>query len=206
MVDEHDSVHDAKAVAFYSTVVQAWVATRMEKDRTLLGLAGGGVGLLATLLTTVGPSSSTELLLYGLAGLSFVCAILVALLVLDRNSHHLEEVIRSGKTDDDHRLIMLDRFLLGFFLVGVMLTGVLGMVSGYNGSSWRDAPMAQDKQMMPRVTGAPEVRSVTGIGSLAPQPASSQSAGTSASPGSGPVAEEQAATEDVSEATETLKE
>ena len=155
MAYEHDSMHDAKTVAFYSTVVQAWVATRMEKDRTLLSLAGGGIGLLATLLTTVGPSSSTELLLYILAGISFVGTIFVALLVLHWNSRHLEEVIKSGKTDDDPRLIMLDRHLLRLFLVGVILTGVIGVLSGYN-SIRRDSQMAQDNQKTPHVTDAPE--------------------------------------------------
>ena len=38
MVDERNSVQDAKNVAYYSAVVEAWVATRIEKDRILLSL------------------------------------------------------------------------------------------------------------------------------------------------------------------------
>ena len=208
MADEHHSAQEAKTVAFYSAVVQAWVATRMEKDRTLLSLSGGGVGLLATLLTTVGLSSSTELLLYVLAGSSFVCAIIVALRVLDRNSRYLEEVIKNGKNDDDPRLIMLDRCLWGLFLAGIILTGAIGILSGYN-SIWRDPQMAQDNQKIPHATDARETtRSLSGIGSLAPQPTSPPPAGTSESQDSGsdPVAEGQAETTTVAGATGTPKE
>ena len=67
-----DSQHAQKEIAFYSKVVEAWVATRMEKDKTLLSLATGGIGLLVTLLSTLGASSPTQLLLYGSAGVSFI--------------------------------------------------------------------------------------------------------------------------------------
>ncbi len=99
MPDIRDS-HDEKAVALYSIALESWVSTRMEKDRTLLSLAGGGVGLLVTLLTMVGPSSRCELGLYVAAGTCSAGTILVAQLVFDRNSCYLEEVIRSGKTAD----------------------------------------------------------------------------------------------------------
>lgn len=132
MTDENISNHDPKDVAFYTAVVQAWVTTRLEKDRALLNLSTAGIGLLVTLLTTVGPSSHCELLLYGLAGVCFASAIVVALLVFDRNSHHLEEVIKRRKDDDDAKLIKLDLLLLMLFMAGVVLTGAIGILSGYN--------------------------------------------------------------------------
>ena len=67
MTGKHGAQDSPKDVAFYSTVAQAWVATRMEKDKTLLSLATAGIGLLATLLTTAGASSLRQLFLYGAA-------------------------------------------------------------------------------------------------------------------------------------------
>jgi tRNA A37 threonylcarbamoyltransferase TsaD len=53
MATDEDSHESQKKLAFYTAAVEAWVATRMEKDKTLLALAAGGIGLLATLLTAV---------------------------------------------------------------------------------------------------------------------------------------------------------
>jgi len=40
----------------------------MEKDKTLLTLATGGIGLLSTLARTIGPASALELWIYVAAG------------------------------------------------------------------------------------------------------------------------------------------
>src|SRR4051812_12163082 len=75
MTDDNDPLADQKQVAFYGAVVTAWVETAMEKDKTLLSLSTGGIGLLVTLLTTVGPSSNDELWWYAAAGTCFVLAV-----------------------------------------------------------------------------------------------------------------------------------
>ena len=38
-----------KHTAYYSALVEAWLDTRMEKDKSLLMLAAGGIGILVTL-------------------------------------------------------------------------------------------------------------------------------------------------------------
>ena len=125
------SVHDAKVVAFYSSVVQAWITTRMERNRALLNLSAGGIGLLATLLTTRGPLSEVQFWLYLAAAISFAGAIIFALLVFDRNSPYLRDVSQ-GKPPKGRWLTMFDRCLFSFFMLGVLLTGALGVLSGYN--------------------------------------------------------------------------
>lgn len=47
-----------KEELYLSAVINGWIETRMERDRTLLALSTGGVGLLVTLVTTVGPPGS----------------------------------------------------------------------------------------------------------------------------------------------------
>ena len=126
-----DSLESQKQLAHYAAIVEAWVATRMEKDKTLLSLATAGIGLLATLLTTVGPTSACQLWLYGSAGVSFICTIVTAIWIFDRNSRHLEDVIVRGVRGDDPLLVKLDVLVFLSFVIGVVLTGAIALSSGF---------------------------------------------------------------------------
>lgn len=165
---EARTVEAEKEVAYYSAVVEAWVSTRMERDRTLLTLSTAGVGLLATLLTTVGASSSLERWLYAAAGTGFVIAIVAALMIFERNGDHLLDVIQSNRRTDDPRLQRLDKILFWAFLAGVFLTGAVAISSASNAS--RDVsntnPASKGDTM--------EKKSLTGIGNLAPSPQPTQ--------------------------------
>jgi uncharacterized membrane protein YgcG len=173
-----------------ATIRQAWVDTRMEKDKTLLTLATGGIGVITTLATTVGPGSKAELVLYGLAAISFVVTIIAAVLIFDANSRHLEEVLLKQTTDDDPDLQWLDRVLFASFVVGVMLACAIALTAGYTHIR-KDHKVAEQKLnesfsgigrlQNTAVTGAPEKKSLTGIGRL-------QNVGTGTQSGSGSAA------------------
>jgi hypothetical protein len=47
--DEKIEITKEKQTAFYSALVEAWLETKMEKDKSLLMLSAGGVGVLVTL-------------------------------------------------------------------------------------------------------------------------------------------------------------
>ena len=187
-MSEEEELVNSKKVAFYSAVVQAWIATRMEKDRTLLTLSSGGIGLLATLLATVGPSSRTELVLYGLAGASFIGSIVASVLIFHRNSDHLEDVVLREARGDDHKLKRLDAILFTLFLAGVVLTGAIAMVSGYSRIR-KDRSMSQGDRENTKVIGSgTEQRSLTGIGNLAPASSPAQPGTSGDAAGAGPAA------------------
>lgn len=118
-----------KDVAFYSAVVNAWVTTRMEKDRTLIVLSAGGIGVLVSLLTATGPHDGCCLALYLVATLAFLAAIILALCVLSRNATYLERVVR-GDDRRDHVLRSLDHLVMASFLLGVVLAITAGALSG----------------------------------------------------------------------------
>lgn len=184
MAEEQDLQESQKDVAFYSAVVEAWVATRMEKDRTLLTLASAGIGLLATLLTTVGPGSLTELVLYGAAGTAFTVSVVAAVSIFGRNSDHLEAVVQERKRGNDPKLQRLDRLLFVSFLLGVILTGAIAMSSGY-ARIRKERSMSQGDRETTKGTGGSEQRSLTGIGNLAPITPSAQPAGSGNAQGTG---------------------
>jgi hypothetical protein len=169
-----------------ATVRQAWVDTRMEKDKTLLTLATGGIGVITTLATTVGPGSLVELGLYGLSAISFVVTIIAAVLIFDANSQHLEEVLLKQTTEDDPELQWLDRVLFTSFVIGVMLACAIALTAGYSHIG-KDHKVAEQNlreslsgigRLNTAVTGAPEQKSLTGIGRL-------QNVGTGTTSGSG---------------------
>ncbi|MDA8663964.1 hypothetical protein N9L66_03280 [Porticoccaceae bacterium] len=45
---------EGKNVAYYSTMLSAWIETKMERDKTLVTLSAAGIGLLVTILTVIG--------------------------------------------------------------------------------------------------------------------------------------------------------
>jgi hypothetical protein len=58
MEPQKPAEQDPKDLAFYAASVEAWYSTGFERDKSLLTLAGGGIGLLITLLSTVGTHSN----------------------------------------------------------------------------------------------------------------------------------------------------
>ena len=84
-----DDTRKQKDVAFYSSLVGAWIETRMERDKTIIVLSAGGIGLLVGIVSTSGVESAWELTFYAVALLAFLGAILVCLWVLRRNAGNL---------------------------------------------------------------------------------------------------------------------
>jgi hypothetical protein len=52
--EKEDAKNNAKEVEYFAAIANAWVNTRVEHDKSLLTLSAGGIGLLITLLSTVG--------------------------------------------------------------------------------------------------------------------------------------------------------
>jgi hypothetical protein len=114
----------------YSTVLNAWISTRMEKDRMLVTLSAGGIGLLVTLLSTVGPASGWELVGYLGAGLAFGVAIVHGLMIFDRNAVYLEALSKDREQDPDLLIERYDKRLVRAFYIGVGLTGLVAFLTG----------------------------------------------------------------------------
>lgn len=68
---EPDELKQQKELALYTAQVDAWVTTSFERDKSLLTLSAGGIGLLLTILR-----------------------------VFQRNKKHLEAVL-AGKTESE---------------------------------------------------------------------------------------------------------
>ncbi len=97
-----EEIENQKRVEYYAASVNAWFNTSLEHDKSLLTLSAGGIGLLLTLLTTVGLSSAEAQVLYIGAIASFVVALIATLVIFRRNRTHIEEIL-SGKSTSNVR-------------------------------------------------------------------------------------------------------
>jgi hypothetical protein len=162
MATEQGSNESQRDLARYSAMVNAWIATRMEKDKTLLLLAAGGSGLLASLMAAVGPSSMCELWLYGAASFFFLVTIGCAIWIFGRNGDHIEHVLNTNDQNDDKLLVKLDAWMLGSFVLGVILTTAVGLTAGYNRLHKKENSVSEQQNANKMVTPT-DIRSLTGI-------------------------------------------
>lgn len=146
--DESDNERD-----FRSVVLQSWVETRMEKDRSLLTLASGGIGLLLTLSTTSGLEGQLQLAVYFAALGAFMTAVLSAIAIFGANSDYLEAVHardEAKKGAAARRLRFLDRLLVGGFILGMLFAGTFTVLkswqnfTGHNQETSRHERPAKD--------------------------------------------------------------
>lgn len=102
-----DGVEEQKQVEFYSAGLSAWYSTRLERDKSLITLSAGGIGLLTTLMTTVGVSSELLLLMYIGALFAFVVCLGAVLVIFQKNATYVESVLTGTAPQSDLVLRML---------------------------------------------------------------------------------------------------
>lgn len=124
MTEEEAMQH--KEIEFYAANLGAWFDTRMEHDKSLLTLSAGGIGLLVTLMSTVGVRSVEGLVLYIAALVAFLICLVSIVWIFKKNSTHPEAVNRSDAVSDPV-LRLLDGVAVGGGIAGVFLSSSLGI-------------------------------------------------------------------------------
>jgi hypothetical protein len=119
---------DPRRDAFETELLRAWIATRIEHDRSLLTLASGGVGLLIGLVKLAPPAGRIELALHVVAFAAFLLTIVACLLIFRCNSAYLERVARRAAGADSRLVRTLDAVALSSFLLGVAAAAATGLL------------------------------------------------------------------------------
>src|SRR5574340_292490 len=188
-----EEIENQKQVEYYAASVNAWFNTSLEHDKNLLALSAGGIGLLLTLLTTVGLSSAEFLILYIGAIVSFVVALVAILIVLRRNRTYIENTLL-GKSSNDPLLAKLDLAALFAFGIGVVFTAIIGIAAAVHSYSTMEKAMANETTKKTDTValsfnGASNLQSSTdftksfnGAANLQPQPAASATAPAAPAP------------------------
>lgn len=154
-----------KEVEFYGAALTAWFTTRLELDKNLLTLSAGGIGLLITLVSTVGVDSAEGLVLYVLSILAFLACIAVVLFVLRRNSTHIANVVIKGEMTDP-TLALLDKAAVFAFIAGVTFAAIIGIGAAIHSFQAKEVTMSVEN----KATGSRPVvgDSVNGMSAMRP--------------------------------------
>lgn len=193
---------EGKNVAHFSILLGWWIQSRMEFDKTLLTLSSVGIGLLITILITLGAQSSIDSLLLILfigAFLGFVTCIGSTLTTYRLNSQYIEgELKTKDSAEVTLKLKNFDKLNLGSFILGIVFFFAIGVVATLETFEKKgDTNMANEKETTQLPTGDTFKKSLEGLSNLrpeqppaAPPPEPSQqqnsSSGTSGGTESGP--------------------
>jgi len=123
--DNQDNLNKSKEIEYYSNCVNAWFNTKLERDKSILTISAGGLGLLITLLTVFGVNKKIELVLFILAIICFMVAIIVMIFVFNRNASYLEK-LNKDEDSNDPSLRFLDRIGVFSFIFGIIFTFFIG--------------------------------------------------------------------------------
>ena len=137
---------DPREVEFYAASVNAFYNTSLEYDKGLFALSAGGLGLLVTLLTTVGIKSRTELAAYCVGILCFTVALILLLVVFRKNKQHIVAVVSGDDRLVNTTLARLDAGAMCAFGAGAICAGIVGVHAAFNSyHKWVDE-MANNKK------------------------------------------------------------
>ncbi len=136
---------DEKEVEYYAAKVNAWFNTKLERDKSLLVLSAGAIGLLVTLLTTVGVNSFELLFFFVASMVSFVICIVTVLAIFSRNAKYLEGLI-AGERANDSVLGFLDSLSIFTFILGVILASIIGLATAMNNIISKEITMSEKKE------------------------------------------------------------
>ncbi len=160
-----------KAVEFYAASVNAWYASALEHDKSIFALAGGGIAILVTLLTTVGFSTWVTLALFAVAIASFLITLVALLTIFRKNQAYIEATLAKGQPHNDPNLRRLDLVALVTFGIGVLFASAVGISAAFDSSTTKRtekektmATQGKNQQTQP----IPLRESVNGAGRLQP--------------------------------------
>ena len=125
-----DSMFDEqKKIEFYAASVSAWYTTALEYDKSIFALAGGGIAILVTLLTTKAVSSYFVFGLFVTAIFSYLVCLGALLTIFRRNKDYILAMLEKPVPARDPVLQVLDLVAILAFATGTVLASGIGIVT-----------------------------------------------------------------------------
>ena len=87
---------EGKNVANYQVLLSALVQTSTDRNKAIITLSALSIGLLITILTTIGINGWFQLIFVVLALIFFIAAIILSLRIYELNADHLVYALKGG--------------------------------------------------------------------------------------------------------------
>lgn len=139
-----EEIDEQKRIQFYAAGVTAWFNSSLEYSKSILTLSAGGIGILITLITTVGLDSAEALVLHCFAIICFLIALISILIVFLRNKTYIEEILSGKNTNNDPVLSILDVMAKWTFGLGVVFTAIIGISTAIHSYTTKEKIMANE--------------------------------------------------------------
>ncbi|WP_044280998.1 hypothetical protein [Caldithrix abyssi] len=130
-MDNNNESNKEKENSYYQQIVQGWINTRMEKDKSLLTLSAGGIGLLITLLTTTKNLDIGIKYLYFSAIFLFIIVLISTITIFSLNSKYLENIINEKNDNNGTFLKFLDILSITCFIIAILISFIIAIVSTF---------------------------------------------------------------------------
>src|SRR4028119_1019749 len=135
--------YEAKDRLFYSAMINAWLQTKIERDKQLLTLSSSAIGLLVTLLRTVGVSSWLQIALFSAALFAFLVTVISILIILGKNATRIQEALNGSETRN-RALALLDEVATISFIMGMIMVVIIGIYSATSSLDEKGTNMNKD--------------------------------------------------------------
>ncbi len=125
--DSKNNDSHEKDEIFRSAVINGWITNSIERDKSLITLSSGGIGLLVTLLSFKEALTTSETIFYALAFTAFIVNILSVIVIFSKNPDYMKRLITEENVGHDSLLGWLDITALTSFFFGVGFTTCIGV-------------------------------------------------------------------------------
>ena len=130
---------------FRGQLRNAWIQTSLERDKSILTLSFGAIGLLFVIVDQLPIDSKTTLLIFLLAILAFVVSVVSIVWIFQENRSLLESQLKE-KEENSKLAGFLDKLAVGGFLLGLFFSCIL--VFQYAMNSYDNNTLKRKEQKM----------------------------------------------------------
>ena len=138
----------------------------MELDKNILTLSSGAIGLLVTFINTFGVKTQCQIVLYIISIGAFLVAIISSLIIFNNNAKYLEKIIRDPSYTSDSILGFLDKMLIVTFIIGIIGTIMLSIISISNQKKGNQMPEKTNTQQTNTQIGNESLNNMNDLRSL----------------------------------------
>jgi hypothetical protein len=143
-----------KQVEYYSGQVIAWFNTKLERDKSILTLSTGAIGLLITLASAIDIKSNGTgcliLIVLYIAIFCYLSSIILVLRIFLYNAKYIQADITNNKEqfkEYTRKLKNLDSFSIWAFIIGIIFSIIFSGILIYNKNFVKDKIVMNEKEL-----------------------------------------------------------